>query len=56
VVDVERTLTVEYLHQCGIITNPAVNPTKCALRIVRPEEAMSAEEIMASGAGSQQYL
>jgi len=46
VIDVERTLTVEYLHTCGIITDPKVDPTKYALRIVRPEEAMCAEQIL----------
>jgi len=46
VIDVERTLTVEYLHTCGIITDPKADPTKYALRIVRPEEAMCAEQIL----------
>lgn len=44
-VDVERTLTEAYLHKCGIITD-ANTKDKYALRIIRPDEALSAEQIL----------
>ena len=45
-IDVERTMTTDYLHTNRIITDPSEDPTKYALRIIRPEEALAAEEIL----------
>ena len=44
-VDVERTGTVEYFHQCGIVTDTN-DKNICAMRIIRPDNALSAEEIL----------
>lgn len=55
-IDVERTLTVEYLQKLGILTDPKQDPFKYALRIIRPEEAMSAEEVLDLIRGASQIF
>jgi recombination protein RecA len=45
VIDVERTITTEFLNQLGIITNTE-DPNIPAVRISRPVDAMAAEEIL----------
>lgn len=45
VVDVERTITVEFLNQLGIVTTKD-DPSVPAVRVSRPADAMSAEQIL----------
>jgi len=45
IIDVERTITVEFLNQLGIVTNTE-NPGIPAVRISRPSEAFSAEQVL----------
>lgn len=45
IVDVEHTLTTEYLHQCGIVTDTTDKKTY-AVRLIKPPEALSAEKIL----------
>lgn len=47
VIDVERTITIEFLNQLGIITSPnETDPDVIPVRISRPSEALAAEEIL----------
>lgn len=45
IIDVERTITVPFLNQLGIITNTE-DPNISAVRISRPTDALAAEEIL----------
>ena len=45
VIDVERTITSEFLEQLGIVT-AAIEPGIVPIRISRPSEAFAAEEIL----------
>lgn len=45
IIDVERTITLDYLHSCGVITDTN-DDNVCAVRIIKPEEALSGEEIL----------
>src|SRR5208282_25226 len=45
IIDVERTITVEFLNQLGIVTT-ADNPAIPAVRVSRPAEAFTAEEVL----------
>lgn len=45
VIDVERTITVEFLNQLGIITTTK-DPKIPAIRISRPTEALTAEQVL----------
>lgn len=45
IIDVERTITVEFLKQLGIVTTTD-NPDVPAVRISRPSDALSAEEVL----------
>src|SRR6266404_3950214 len=45
VIDVERTITIEFLNQLGIITTED-DPNVVATRISRPSDALSAEEVL----------
>jgi recombination protein RecA len=46
IIDTERTMTLDYLHRIGIITDPEQDQTTPAVRIIRPEEVLSAEEVL----------
>lgn len=45
IIDVERTITVEFLNQLGIITNTN-DPNRPAVRISRPADGLSAEQVL----------
>src|SRR5271157_1447069 len=45
VIDVERTITVEFLNQLGIVTSTE-DPSIPAVRISRPAEAFTAEQVL----------
>jgi len=45
IIDVERTITVEFLNQLGIVTKTE-NPNVPAVRISRPTDAFSAEQVL----------
>jgi RecA/RadA recombinase len=45
IIDVERTITVEFLNQLGIITNTE-DPNIPTVRISRPTDALTAEQVL----------
>lgn len=45
IIDVERTITIEFLNQLGIVTTED-DPNVVATRIARPSDALSAEEVL----------
>lgn len=45
IIDVERTITIEFLNQLGIITSTD-NPSIPAVRVSRPHDALNAEQIL----------
>lgn len=45
VIDVERTITKEFLNQLGIVTSEG-NPNVVAVRLSRPEDALTAEQVL----------
>ncbi len=45
IIDVERTITVEFLNQLGIITSTE-NPQIPAVRVSRPTDALTAEQVL----------
>jgi recombination protein RecA len=45
IIDVERTITVEFLNQLGIVTNTE-DPGIPAVRISRPTDALTAEQVL----------
>lgn len=45
VIDIERTITTDFLHQLGLITQD-IDDSITPVRIARPDTAMSAEEVL----------
>ena len=45
IIDVERTITIEFLAQLGIVTTPG-NPGVIPVRVSRPPDAFTAEQVL----------
>ena len=56
IIDVERTLTLDYLHEMGIITDPEADPKIEAVRLATPEEVLSAEQILDAVKGASKIF
>lgn len=55
IIDVERTITIEFLNQLGIVTKED-DPKVVATRVARPADAMTAEQILDIVKGSSQIF